>query len=368
MIARILAMLGGAVLLSAVAHVTVISTGGYFTPHSYLTLAIAAGAGLGSIFSGMAWSAKRHTLAVCFVIAILSGEVFGFIQTAERLITSREALQAPLRGIQEGHGKAARRVEVAVAAVAAVPTTSKRLADAITAKASADAAAVAKSSERGCRENCRQLLQAQVDAARLEVEAARAELTAHKAAAEAELEAARAELGLVKAPQSPTPLADRLGAPAWVIDLVTSALGSIAANGLACCLLIFGAHHSARLHNDPDTPNPKNAAAVVRDVPMQDMTRLDAAPLAITAQPVDRREHVAQFLRSTLQPDPSGAASLRQLHTRYPDWCRRQAADLLPPAELGRHLRSIVDAIGLECEPAEHDVVIKGAVIRASAP
>jgi hypothetical protein len=27
-----------------------------------------------------------------------------------------------------------------------------------------------------------------------------------------------------------------------------------------------------------------------------------------------------------------------------------------------------VDAIGLECEPVEHDVVIRGAVIRASAP
>ena len=43
----------------------------------------------------------------------------------------------------------------------------------------------------------------------------------------------------------------------------------------------------------------------------------------------------------------------------------KQAVDMLQPAELGQHLRSIVDAIGLECVPVDRDVVIKGAVIRA---
>jgi hypothetical protein len=69
------------------------------------------------------------------------------------------------------------------------PTSTPRLDRALTDKAATDAAVVAKSAERGCVENCRPLLQ--------------------------------------------SPLADRLGWPAWLLDLLQSALGSIAANGLA---------------------------------------------------------------------------------------------------------------------------------------
>lgn len=50
--------------------------------------------------------------------------------------------------------------------------------------------------------------------------------------ANAELTAARAALWQIKAPASPSPLADRLGVPACALDLVATALGSIAANGL----------------------------------------------------------------------------------------------------------------------------------------
>jgi hypothetical protein len=39
-----------------------------------------------------------------------------------------------------------------------------------------------------------------------------------------------------------TPLADRLGIEPWKIDVLIAALGSIAINGLACGLMIFGAH------------------------------------------------------------------------------------------------------------------------------
>src|SRR5690242_12889776 len=116
---RTLALLAGALILMAVAHVTVISTGGYGTPHSWLTLAIAAGAGVSGVCCALAWAAERHALAICFVVAIVAGETFGFIQTAERLITSREVLQAPLREIQEAHAKAVRRVEIAQAGLAA---------------------------------------------------------------------------------------------------------------------------------------------------------------------------------------------------------------------------------------------------------
>jgi hypothetical protein len=35
----------------------------------------------------------------------------------------------------------------------------------------------------------------------------------------------------------------------------------------------------------------------------------------------------------------------------------------LPPQELGQQLRSVVEAIGLECERTEKDVIIRGAAL-----
>jgi hypothetical protein len=81
--------------------------------------------------------------------------------------------------------------------------------------------------------------------------------------------------------------------------------------------------------------------------------------------PVNEREHVSQFLRSTLKPDPNGSASLRDLHLRYIDWCRSTGLEPLPAPTLGQHLRTIVDAIGLECEPRERDIVVRGAALAA---
>src|SRR5262249_30628992 len=53
MIARGFASISGALILSAVAHVTVMATGGYGTPHSYLTLAI-------RIRRGLWFGVQRH--------------------------------------------------------------------------------------------------------------------------------------------------------------------------------------------------------------------------------------------------------------------------------------------------------------------
>jgi hypothetical protein len=347
---RVLALLVGVLLLAAVAHATVMYTGGYGTAQSWLTLAVAAGAGVGGVCTGVAWTARRRALAACFAFAIVAGEAFGFIQTAERLVTAREVLQAPLRAIEEAHGKATKRVAEAAAAVAAAPTSSRRLQDALAAKAAADAAVVAKSAEKGCAANCRALLQAQVDAAGLEVEAARAQLAKHRSEAEVELTAAHNILAGIKAPQSPTPLADRLGLSAWAIDLVTAALGSIAANGLAICLLVFGAHH----HSPP------------RQSARQELEPTGKAELAPTTTAIRRmspQEHVAAFLRAALKPDPAGETSLRQLHAAYGAWACDRQLEPLSAVDLGMQFRALVDAIGLQCEPTDNDVVIRGAIV-----
>jgi hypothetical protein len=101
-------------------------------------------------------------------------------------------------------------------------------------------------------------------------------------------------------------------------------------------------------------------ATTARTEPVREPQQLLIAPA------VSPREHVSQFLLAVkFAPDPAGAASLRELHSRYHGWCQSAGVEQLPPAEFGRHLRSIVDAIGLECEPKGRDVLVRGAALAA---
>jgi len=112
-------------------------------------------------------------------------------------------------------------------------------------------AVVTKSAERGCAANCRLLLQAQADQSQQEVEAARRDMAEHRTRLEQAVTDARADLTAFKAPPSASPLAERIGWPAWVLDLVMAALGSIALNGLACALMAFGSHRKAAPEDAP---------------------------------------------------------------------------------------------------------------------
>jgi hypothetical protein len=71
---------------------------------------------------------------------------------------------------------------------------------------------------------------------------------------------------------------------------------------------------------------------------------------------------MSEFMMEWVHPDPAGTASLRELlHARYLPWCESKAKEPLCSSVLGRELRSIVDAIGLKCEPAGDDVIVRGA-------
>lgn len=58
------------------------------------------------------------------MIAILAGEAFGFLSTAERLVVGREAMQAPQRVAHEDLDKARQRVSDAATALAELSTSS----------------------------------------------------------------------------------------------------------------------------------------------------------------------------------------------------------------------------------------------------
>jgi hypothetical protein len=242
---KILAMVVGAAILFTTAHVTILATGGYGGSHAYITLAVATGVTVASILVGRAWGEHRRTLAVGLVIAIAAGEVYALLGTAERLTAAREASQAPLRQAVEARQVLETKVAKAEAAVASLPDASARLQAAIQNKAAADAAVVIKSAARGCAANCRLLLQAQADQTNQEVEAARHDMAVHRTRLEQAVTDAKTELAAFKAPPSPSPLADRIGWQAWVLDLVMAGLGSLSANGLACLMMVFGSHRKA---------------------------------------------------------------------------------------------------------------------------
>jgi hypothetical protein len=361
MISRAIAISLGALLLAASAHVTIEATGGYGTAHTYVTMAVAAGVAGGSIFGGMAWAADRRLLTAAFVVCIAAGEVFGFLQTANRLVAGTEATQAPLRERSETYAKASNRLEIAKAAVDRLPTMSPRLQKAETAKAAADAAVLSKASEKTCVKNCRDLLQAQVDAAAVEVTAARAALDASNQKARDELASARTALAGMKAPESPTPLADRTGIPAWMLELFGAGVGAIAANGLACCLMIFGGHQHRRVpHVEVSTTEP---AGTGKPLTAASARKPKPARRSRTRRVMTAEDRAAQFALECLKPQ--GEADIDIIEARYASWCTgRPSEKHLSPKQFCQALAELLKETGITVEEREGRLIAVGISLK----
>jgi hypothetical protein len=194
---------------------------------------------------------------------------------------------------------------------------------------------VAKSGEKGCAANCRQLLQAQVDVAVAETAAARAEIDAKRAAAEGKLQHARADLALLPLPPSATPLADRLGIQGWRLDLFQAWLASVAANGLAGLLLAFAAHG---LRHRP---------AVIDITPALAAAEPAVAEGAPAASPRDPGHEADLFARTTFRPAKTGRVKLVEIPTAYRAWCCERGLDPLPDTEIGAALSALFSSVGL---------------------
>jgi len=360
MMMRILAMFTGAMLLAASAHDIIVHAGGYGTPHAYITMALAAGIAIGSLAIGSTVSDRRYGLAALICIALLVGEAFALLATAERLVAHRDAAQAPIREAIVRREAAERRVAEAEKVLGSL--TSERLQRAESAKAAADQAAIEKAAEKGCASNCRLLLEQQTAAADREVQAARLELAGRRNAAETELSTARAALAGAAIPPSPTPLADRLGVPPWALDLLAAALGSIAANGLAGCLLAFGGHgarHPSR--ND------------VRDAlpPSQQEQRHQAAPRAeiedATPVPPSPREQAARFGVERLRPASDTYVPLQDIRAAYRDWCGAIGIAPLDDRTIGAELADLFSRVGLQGDVIEGRPVVRGVSLAPRA-
>jgi hypothetical protein len=206
----------------------------------------------------------------------------------------------------------------------------------------ADAAAVSEAAKPGCRANCAQLLLT-------------AQLTANQ-----ELAVARASLAGLHPLPTTDGLPSRLGISPWAWDLWMASLRSVAVIGAS---LAVGLALHPRKRATPAFGEAKPTARPVRRASLTPIEHLTKAKSRVEPKTLDVREHVSEFMMEWVRPDPAGTASLRELHARYLPWCDSKAQEPLCSSVLGRELRSIVDAIGLTCEPAGDDVIVRGATI-----
>ena len=227
---RIPLYIGGGIL-AATTNATIVANGGYASSQALVVLALSAGVFAGAMAIGGQRVPRAFGLAI--IAALVAGEAYNLMTTAERAIVAREASAAPLKGL------AANRL-AAIAALAALETaepSSARLSLARSNLVDARAAVEAEAKDIRCGKECKRK-QALADDAAQAVEAALPGADAEHALA---IKAAKAELAANPLPASATPLADRLGWQAWVLDLALAALLSVGANGLAGVLIAFGA-------------------------------------------------------------------------------------------------------------------------------
>jgi hypothetical protein len=326
MILRILAAILGLAVVGAATHLNVMHAGGYQSGEAFLIITVAGMLGVGMGYAATVWRDRSKIGATALVLCLLAGETYWLLQNTERELQSRADIEAPLAAQREARRKA-----------------EQRIADAKEAKHKADSAALEQAALPACRKNCADLLTAAVNTATTE------------------LANAQAALALLPRAASSAVLADNIGMPRWAWDLIMGGLRGLAVFGgsIAFALAAHPHRHAAKAAKvETLIVEPARAAK-----PPRPRKTPHSSPLAIIARPINEREHVSHFLRIAVRPDPNAETSLRQLNDRYPGWCREQSVDPLPPAQLGQQLRSIIDAIGLECVPTGRDVIIRGAAL-----
>jgi hypothetical protein len=310
MIWRVLVSVAGLSVIAAATHANVMHAGGYTSGDAPLIVAVAFLLTIGMGYVGVAVADGGRLMPAVLFLCILAGEVYWVGTNAQREFENRAAAAAPSLEAVTRHNAARTRLDEAEAA-----------------KTRADTAAASEAAKRDCLKNCAAILQGSQDKAQEEVTGARLALAA------------------APLPRELSPLAVKLRIEPWAWDLVMAVLRSLA---------VVGGSIAVGMAWHPKRKAPASPAQKFRE-PVPEPQ--------ILLRPANKREHVAKFLQTTIKPDPSGMVSLRPLYDRYLNWCETLLVDPLPAGELGSELRSIVDAIGLECRSCGKDVIVRGAAM-----
>lgn len=275
-LARIVAIAASGLILLTISNGTIEATkASGADAHAIYALAVGVFVTAGIV--GLAWSAKRYGLSLFLVACLLAGEGYNFLKTAEREVASREASQNANK-----NGLRARETLEGVVAKAE------------TAWIAAQQAVADNAAKKGCVKECPKMLLSSVDSAA------------------AGLNTAREKLAALDLPPSATPLADRSGFEAWMIDLLAAALKSLAMNGLAAGLVAFGAHGvSVRATVAQPEPARDLPRIIVSDDPAISPEAVfeakRAAALASDGGVTDEElATVAALFRGDIEPDGNG--------------------------------------------------------------
>lgn len=267
---RLGAIAAGGLILYLAAETTLAHLGQTTGPGANLMRALALGVAVGAVAIGLAWHHSRVILATVIALALVAGEAYGLLSTAERMVAARDASQADVRSTAADRQTAAARVKAAE-----------------TALAKANENAAAEASKRHCARECRTLLEGAITKAGIELVAARTALE---------------QIPAVTA--SATPLADRLGWPSWAVDLIQAALASLAANGLGASLIAFGAHGGPKADRPAQLSDAMIRGALANVRPSGQPSPRDVLQASFATM-ADDAERLAAFLSPNGRPDGS---------------------------------------------------------------
>lgn len=342
----------GLIALAASSYMAVAAAGGMSSASAPGLLALAVILGVGAAAIGYALSGKHVAIAVVIGLGMLAGEAGAMLQTAQRVTAAREAMRAPMAAEAAKRQLAADELTKAEAAQP-TPADRARLSAAERAKSEADTAARDKSTEKGCRENCRLLLQAAVDSAQRELETARSELASHDVkqatAIASRIEKAKAALMALPPPQSATPLSDNTGLPEWALDVFEALALSLAINLPASALIALG----FKMGGAPRLQARETTLA----------TQIDAAPLKLLPAHTEPRDSMAEAERfgiAMLRPDRDARLSASDLRAAYLNWCDATGIQPLPIGEIATALGKLFRKSGIVVDDgAALGVVVK---------
>lgn len=345
-----LSALGAATLMS------VVNAGGIYAPMAPGIIAMAVILAVGSAAVSYAHAQGFSVIAVALGVCMLVSESGAGLMTARRVMENREAFRAPIAELATKRQAALAELTAAEAAKPAVPD-GKRLNDAEAAKSAAEAAVREKAADKGCRENCRLLLQAAVDAAQREAEAARAEIEDFTRSESQRLEnrrtAARAAWATLPPARSATPLSDETGVPEWAFDIWEALALSIGLNIPGS--LLIGLAVSA-----PAVPCRRERK--IGPTELGEAQRISPSLTAIGVRPTGA---VAKFVLEKIEPSESGRVEVGDVYKAYRAWCQALSLDALPVESFGEALKGVIEQSEIEAIRSRGRVYLKGLAITA---
>ena len=344
-------IVSGLLALAASGYMAVEASGGIASASAPGLVALVVILAVGAAAIGHAVAGKHVAIAVVIGLGMLAGEAAAMLQTAQRVTAAREAMRAPMAAVTARRQFAADELAKAEAAKPMLADRA-RLTAAELAKSEADTAARVKSTDKGCRANCRLLLQAAVDSASREVEMARSEIASHDAeqasAVVSRIEKAKAALAALPPPQSATPLADNTGLPEWALDVFEALALSLAINLPASALIALGVKLGA-------------ARPYLRSLDAPAATA--QTPLNLQLPQLERRDAMAEAERfgiAMLRPDRDARLSASDLRAAYLNWCDATGIQPLPIGEIATALGKLFRKSGIVVDDgAALGVVVK---------